>query len=411
MTVLLTRRSVVQAALESTYNTPATLTTADGVLVSDPSYTVDPSVLERDFARDTLSKQPHLMGRMMAKMEFTTELRGNGKQNSGVIGDAPLIARLFRACGYSLTAYNAAHASPVFAVGDPTNLVSWVAGGTLTNTEAIMYRLEVTTPGASGVAEITVTSDTPGEGSAAAAVTTATPFSLGTEGLTLTPTFTGNLVDGQTWTVWLLPLGLELKPRSDGFESLTLAMNLDGVRHLMPGSFGTFEIDATAGQYATVKWTFMGTYSAPTDAALPSPIYERTLPAQVELAKLRIDDFYAIVEKFTFNQQNDIQVRPDVSSAQGYIGTRIVARNPEGGIDPEADLVANYDFWGRMRNADRMTFQMRVGTIPGNIVHIFAPCVQYTNMTYADRQGIRTYDAGLKFATDRSDDEIMFYLA
>ena len=60
-----------------------------------------------------------------------------------------------------------------------------------------------------------------------------------------------------------------------------------------------------------------------------------------------------MVEKFTFNQMNDIQIRPDVSSSDGYIGTRIMSRKPEGGINPEADLVENNDFWGQLAAAQR----------------------------------------------------------
>jgi len=411
MAVLLTRRAVLQAAMESVYNDPASVTTADGILVSDPMYTADPSLLERDFTRDTLSQQSHIVGRMLAKMDFTTELRGNGKQDSGALIDAPIITRLFRACGYSITSKNAAWATQVFEDGSHENQVSWAAGGTLTNTEAIKYTITVTTGGASGTAQITVTSDTAGEGVAANMITTATSESIGTWGLTLTPTFTGTLVTGQRWHVWLMPSGLLMKPVSSSMESLTLVMNKDGVKHVMPGAFGTFEITATAGEYASIKWTFTGTYQASTDAALPSPVYERTLPSQVESARLFIDDFAAIVEKFSFNQNNDVQVRPDVNSEQGYIGTRIVSRKPEGGIDPEATLVADYDFWGKLRNATRMPFQMRVGTETGNTIWVIGPSTQYTRMTYQDRQGLLTYDAGLKFAGYQADDEVMFFFA
>ncbi len=411
MSVLLTRRAVLQAAMESTYNDPATVTTADGILVSEPMYTADPSLLERDFTRDTLSQQSHIVGRMLARMEFTTELRGNGKQDSGLLADAPIITRLFRACGYNITAKAAAYATDVFEDGDHENQVSWAAGGTLTNTDVIKYTLEVTTGGASGTAEITVTSDTSGEGNAAAVVTTATAFTVGASGLELTPTFTGDLASGQKWHVWLMPTGILLEPISSSMESVTLVMNKDGVKHTMAGSFGTFEITANAGEYASIKWTFTGTYTAPVDAALVSPTYERTLPSQVENARLFIDDFAAIVEKFSYNQNNDVQIRPDVNSEQGYIGTRIVSRKPEGGIDPEAALVADYDFWGKLRNATRMPFQMRVGDAVGNTVWIIAPSTQYTRMTYQDRQGLLTYDAGLKFSGYQADDEVMFFFA
>lgn len=411
MAVLLTRRAVVQVGMESTYNTPVALTTADGVLVSDPVYSADPDVLERDFVRDTLSQQSHVVGRMQAKMEFTTELRGNGKQQSGLLADAPIITRLFRACGYAITAFAAASASTVFQIGDHANQVSWATGGTLTPTEAIMYTVTCILGGPSATATLAVTSDTAGEGSAAAIVTSGTAKTIGSKGLTLTPTFTGSLVAGQSWVVWLRPKGMQLKPISTGQESITMGMNKDGVYHSMPGSYGTFEITAEAGKYASVKWTFMGTYVTPVDAAMVSPVYEKTLPAVMELAKLRIDDFSAIVAKFSFNQGNDVQLRPDVNSDQGYVGTRIVGRKAEGGIDPEADLVASQDFWGKLRSAQRMPFSMRIGKVVGNIVLLMAPSTQYTKMTYTDRSGILTYDAGLKFAGYQADDEIIFFFA
>lgn len=411
MAVLLTRRAVVQADIESTYNTPVTLGTDDGVLVSEPMYTVEPNVLERDFVRDSLSTTPIIIGRKLSRMTFRTELRGNGRQQSGLLADAPIIARLFRACGYEAISHANEWTLGPFDVDDHVNRVTWaVDAAAATNTTAVCYFVTVSTGGASGTAQITITSDTVGQGVAAATITSGTPVELGTLGVEITPTFTGDLVLGQQWVIWVMPPGIELKPRSDDFESLTLAMYKDGVRHLMPGSFGTFEIEAVAGNYASISWTFTGTYVAPVDEAMPTPNYERTLPAQVELARLRIAAFNAIVETVSFNQNNDIQIRPDVSSSEGYIGTRIVARNPEGGINPEADLVASHDFWGKMSAAARMPFQMRVGTVAGNTVWMIAPGVQYTGLTYTDRQGILAYDAGLRFPCYNADDEVFFAL-
>lgn len=411
MGVLLTRRAVVQAKVETTYGTPESPSTSDGILVSEPQYTINPNVLERDFTRDSLSMSPHIIGRKLASMTFTTELRGNGKQQSGLTADAPIIARLFQACGYQLTGHTDPFTKGVYEIGDHLNKVAWTPdAGDADNTDAICYFVKVTTPGASGTAKITVTSDTAGEGSAEATITTATDVELGTHGLIITPVFTGDLEDNQEWVIWLMPPGLELAPRSDNFQSITLNMNKDGVKHVMPGSFGTFEITMTAGEFARIAWTFTGIYVAPTDVALPSPIYERTLPPMVELARLRLHAFYAIVETASFNQQNDIQVRPDVSSADGYIGTRITSRNPEGGINPEADLVASNDFWGDLASAKRMPFQMRVGHVPGNTVWMIAPGVQYTGLTYTDRNGILTYDANIKFPAYDDNDEVFFLL-
>jgi hypothetical protein len=56
-----------------------------------------------------------------------------------------------------------------------------------------------------------------------------------------------------------------------------------------------------------------------------------------------------------------------------------------------------------------MPFQMRVGYNPGNTVWVLAPGVQYTGLTYQDRQGILAYDAGLKFPAYNNNDEVCFY--
>jgi hypothetical protein len=147
------------------------------------------------------------------------------------------------------------------------------------------------------------------------------------------------------------------------------------------------------GNYARVEFDFTGQYYDHEDEALPNPTHERTLPAQVELARLRLNEFNAVVAALNYNQNNDIQIRPDVNGSDGYSGTRIVGRSPEGGIDPEADLVANQDFWKRLADSDRMPFQMQVGQVAGNTVWMLAPSVQYTNFTYRDRNGIRAYEA------------------
>jgi hypothetical protein len=147
----------------------------------------------------------------------------------------------------------------------------------------------------------------------------------------------------------------------------------------------------------------------PTDDANPSPTFETTLPSQVQLARLTVAQFQAIVEKFTFNQGNDIQIRPSVNASDGYVGVRITSRKPEGGIDPEADTVANNDFWGQFSAALRMPLQMRVGSVAGNTVWMFAPNTQYSGMTYQDRNGILTYDAGLRFSRSVGNDEIAFF--
>jgi hypothetical protein len=509
----------------------------DGVLVETPDFSITPNVLERDYTRPDLSTLPFVIGRKVAKMEFTTELRGNGTENSGLIANAPLICRLFEACGYSLTGHTGsfvigpypsspglsplvswavaslvpatqtftASAEPTdgdavtiegeaytwkttltgaagqvliggseanamanlalainlgnggginYTLATPPNAYvtatntgttvivtaiegglagnaltttyapeatshgAWgaatLAGGTDggTNTEVVFYLVTVATGGVSGTAEMLVTSDVDlGVSGSPVIVTSGTPIDVGSFGLEITPTWAGSLMVSQSWFLWMTPAGLTMQPISDNFQSLTLVLNKDGVVHTMPGALGTFDLTAEAGSYAKIKWTFTGTYIEPFDEYMPVPNYETELPSQVQDARLLINNFSAIVAKFTFNQGNDIQIRPDVNQPDGYFGVRIVSRKPEGGIDPEADLVTNYDFWGQMSNSQCMPFQMAIGTAVGNTVWFFGTNTQYSGLTYQDRAGISTYQAGMRFSRQYGNDEVFLHFA
>lgn len=132
MTVLLTRKAVLQAAMESVYNTPASVGTYDGQLVSNPAFTVTPNVLERTFVHADLSPQPILIGRKLAKMTFETELRGNGLQQSGMVAQAPILTRLLNACGYALMSNPGGAALGPYGVGAILNPVVWaISSGAL----------------------------------------------------------------------------------------------------------------------------------------------------------------------------------------------------------------------------------------------------------------------------------------
>jgi hypothetical protein len=204
------------------------------------------------------------------------------------------------------------------------------------------------------------------------------------------------------------PVGLRYDPRSDGFESMTIYGYFDGLKHVVTGAYGTFTITANAGEYATAKFTYTGQYHDPTDADVPDATYETTNPPVVQLAQLTLDDFRPVVNAFTFDQSNSIIERSDVSSPDGFNGVRITDRAPKGGIDPEATLGADYNFWTKFASSNYISFSMVIGSDVGNTILINAPQVQYTGMSYNDRSGLRTYDAGLSFNRLVANDEICF---
>lgn len=413
---MLTRRAVALAKIESTYNTdPTPVAATDALLVMEPQWTVDPTILQRNFVRNSLSPMAHKVGRKLAGMTFGVELRGGGSAAA-----AAKIGRLMRACGYSETQVTAG-ASQLQAVkaaqANAGATVAWSAPASgSAPTEPVLFTLTCVTGGPSLTATLSVTPDANAVANGYAAAIAATVVTSGSAftlkaGVTITPTWTGNLTAGDKFYVWWMPVGYMYAPVSSAFESVTLYLYRDGVLHKLTGARGTFTVTAEAGQYSTVNFTFTGQYVAPTDAALPSTaIYETTLPPIVESANLTINEYAAVVAKISYDQGNQITPRMTVNGSDGYNGVQIVSREPKGGIDPEMALVASEDFWSRLSASTQQLLRFKVGNAVGNRVWMLAGGAQYTGLSYSDRDSTLVLDAGLAFPQwVNGDDEVYWF--
>ena len=76
-------------------------------------------------------------------------------------------------------------------------------------------------------------------------------------------------------------------PVSDTFESCTIYVFLDGVRHQILGCRGTAKFMAEVGKYGVFSFKMRGLYAAPTDVALPTPTYVDQLPEVVGSGLIR----------------------------------------------------------------------------------------------------------------------------
>ena len=422
MSGLLTRRALVLAKIESTPGVDASPTqSADAILAIEPSYSVDPNVLERRIATPDLSPQAHVIGRKLGRMSFQHEVRGNGLVQSGLINDAPRLVRLMQMCGFQAVAIASGAANqimdPVPAVTNTSPAVTWAKGGTVSTAlaEPVLFTIVITTGGASGTARASIFNNNAtvaGATQTNLTVTSGAALTLGTANATVAPTWTGSLVVGDAWTVLVLPTGVSLVPRSTAFETGTLYSYFDGLLHRMIHAMGTFSLQAEAGAFPTMNFEFSGNYVATTDTVLPtSPVFEQTLPQQVELAALTLNrNDQLLAGGFTVDVQNTVSPRLSVNHADGYNGFRLTARNPVGTISPEATLEASHPFWADMAAAAQRAFFARLGTTRGNSVAVFGPRSQIAGVSYGDRDGLRTYDVNLALKRGiAGDDELRFH--
>lgn len=96
---MLTRRTVLWAARETTYGTDPAMTSSNALLVYDLDYTINGEKLERPILRDSLSKLPHVIGMKDMQITFKTELKGNGL--TGTQPNRPVEDVLFSGCSFN----------------------------------------------------------------------------------------------------------------------------------------------------------------------------------------------------------------------------------------------------------------------------------------------------------------------
>lgn len=398
---------------------PSPLT--DAVMITDPEYSVDPEVLKREFLTATLTPNPILLGRKLAMLKFKVEMKGNGKQHSGLVADACMVARMLEPCAFKLTGYDSADPFAMI-VPDFDNSALMPAtvaahAGPITLTEPVVYTVEVTTGGASGTANVTITSNSPHDVPAGGQVvlTSGTPINLGTKGGTLELTWTGNALLGSKWRVCVAPQGVVAVPVSDNFDLGTLYYYQDGMLHKIIDAMGTVSLSGEAGKFASFEFTFTGKYSDPVDVAFPAVDdikYETPLPPVVENSNLTWgSNTTLIVNDYSFDLAGEITPRPSVNHKDGFYGMRFTARTPKGGFNPEAELEASQPFWSDMAAAKRRQFFTKIGATSGNIIGMFLGSAQTDTLGYGDRDGISTYEVGLALSGVKGDDEAIFIFA
>lgn len=409
---ILTRVKVILAKVETTCGVDAVPTATDGLLVEEPMWTPAMETLTRNNARATLSPEPVTVGKKTGQMTFMHEVRGSGDP-----AVAPDVGVLLRGCGMSETQITGLGTlgAAVARTGN-TGTITWAATTAYDGSDLREVLIECTTGGASGVAEVSITAPAlgalPAINITGQVVTDATPISLtGSTDAEYTPTIGTSLVAGDKWNVPLLPEGWQYQPVSDNFESLSLYQFHDGLLYKSIGCMGTYSLDATGGAYGKFSFDFQGTYVAPVDAAIVTPVYQTVTPQQVELAALRVEEndvvtSSLIASKFGIDIANTVSPRSDINESDSFVGFRITDRAPTMTFDPEHELVATYDFYGKAASGAQIDFKARVGTTAGNKVNFHCPNIQLTSPSQSDRDGITAIDITANLASNAGDDEL-----
>lgn len=455
---ILFNRAVLLAKLESTFGTnPGGLAVGtDGFLVEEPNFVPDITTLERQNVKTDLSPDPVRVGRKLAQVTFRHEVRGPGSVVSA-LGQAnePLLGRLLRACAMKPELRAATPAATIGYARDTTG------GGAADALEDLLDRAHMNSSAYTGsvprIAKITVTDDAGGDIefdvtipalSDLAAITNAgQTLTGGTGTITLGAgaavevTSAWSATTGDTFEIDLLPAGVLYKPTSDNstvgageetvngerFDSLSMELYLDGLKHELTGARGTWSLEASANDYARFSFTFTGNYVDPTDAAQPAanfPAEQLQAPDPVEYANLHVravagalgesdspaDSDYTRTlkaQQFTIDIGNNVVPDEDINAQDSFVGAIITDRSPSASMNPETVLEATFDFWAKLKAGTQLGWGARVGVTGGNVVVFDLPNFQIANMGYENRNEVRVYNLEMNPARDQGDDEIV----
>lgn len=378
MATLLSRQAVVAAKVEVTEGTEESLAAGDAVLVYDVSFTPDVSTFERTPARSTLSKLPSVRGTKLGTLTFRTEIKG-----SGSVGTAPEWDEYLQACGFAKATVSTIAIGAI--TGGPFQAGELITGGTSAGTGRVVG--DVAT-GAASVPYVVVSGT----------LQSGEVLTGGTSGATATTS--GSPTASQ---------GFEFKPASSSVPSVTIALYLDGLKHTLIGARGNVTANAVVGEPGFFEFTFTGVYKQTADVTLLAATYDTTVPPVFLGVGLTFHGFTPVFTTLGFDLGNVVEPRRNANDTLGAKSAIITGRSPTATIDPELDLVAQFDFFGRLRNGDQGRFACAMGSTAGNKVTLSSPKCQIDGLAGADRNGIAAATLTLNLATstvNTGDDEL-----
>jgi transcriptional regulator of nitric oxide reductase len=189
-------------------------------------------------------------------------------------------------------------------------------------------------------------------------------------------------------------------------EFATLHYNLDGVLFKMTDAKGTVSFELNAKGIPVMKFKFIGLYSTPTDAAVPTNVdysgFKEPLAVNsVNTPTVALHGVAGKVQSLSVDMANQTVYRNLI----GYEGIIITDRQPTGSITMELESVATKDWYTTVKNGTLGTLAVTHGTVAGNIVQLAAPKVQVLDPSFSDSDGIAMLTCKLDVQPNVGNDE------
>jgi len=363
------------------YGVDPTPTTAVNAILCDLPV-VEPVFkrMERLNVKAFLGNRPAISLGEAVKISFNTEVRGSGDSTPNT---PPEIGVLFVGCGMLET---------VTVVSASVELTCATAGDTITraNGSFITEGFEV---GDTITTNLSVNTG---------------PFTV-TQVETLVLHVSQNLTDeGPTASKVVTAQKVKYTPQDDmDGPSITIYFWQDGHKYIIVGARGNWSLEATAGEFAKIKWDFTGLYAGPADVTIPTDaVFNATIPPALKSATFMLGSFAGVIENFKLDYGNEIVKRPSANASTGFLAQFIKDRKVVAQIDPEADVLSAFDPIALVTGGTEQTMAISVGTTVGNRMVLSCPKVVMDTAKYADRENILTWDGSLLVCPSAGEDDV-----
>jgi len=412
------RERVLLLQHEDTYGElPSPWASAHAVLAKDLQITpLAGDRINRDLVRPFLGAQESAMVNKRVEASFRLDAVAAGVTALDA-GTAPPHSALTRAAGLAETIVGpdaTIQASPPTPDPDnaPTGSFTYTAGDPYQGVLDRTVTLECTAPGASGVAEFTVsapaTRHLTAHNETGVVMTDAQPFPL-PGGATIEPTVGTDFAVGDTFTIDLTAPGTFYMPVSNNFDSAHAFVQLDRNRHPMAGLRSNFGFNLEANNYLDFIYNVVALFGEPTSEGPQSvdfSAFQDPIPVEdVSTPWFAIDGIEFPLRSWSVDLGQSVNKRSLVGQNTVEITDR---QSNSNSVTIEAPDVATKNFFADIA-ANNATVAVEVihGLNRGETVHLSAPRAELANPRYSEEQGVAMLQLDMNLLpTDAGNDEL-----
>ncbi|WP_316978049.1 hypothetical protein [Shumkonia mesophila] len=404
------RKKAVLLKMETEYGVdPVPTGLANAIQALDVELTpLQAEALRRGILKPFLGQTPATLVGVHSRLSFGIEFAG-----SGTAGTPPAYGPILRACGMAETAFtgNATiQTSPPTGIDTPVGTFTYAKGDPFAAHLARTVTLTCTTPGGSGVAAFTVSAPAVGNlaavNTAGVVMTDAAPFALA-NGATIVPTVGTAFEAGDIYTIALTPPRVEYDPVSEGEESASCYVNLDGILHKMTGVRGNVRAAVSSNAFPRLNVELIGLFTDPAAVALPTVDYsgfKDPKPSnRTNTIAFSLHGFAADLATLELDLGQAVRYR-------GLVNTEKIALDDRAGTGRcviDAPPIGTKDFFAIAKDGTQGALSWTHGLTSGHCVAIDAPAVQIEAPAYNNDSGTAQLTMPLALVpTDAGDDEL-----